>query len=114
MEYFTYEETSIDLKTYEQYKVADWTVIPAGLHNNAIIIQKITPQYKSGDLIKKVIKIETCDEYIFKALKTKIKAIDGAEGLINWMRKCKDDNICTCRLEALLNYAWDKMKFYYL
>ena len=114
MEYFEFTETTIDMATRKQYKVADWTVIPAGLHNNAIIIQKITPQYKSGDSIKKVIKIETCDEYIFKALKTKTKAIDGAEGLINWMRKCKDENICTCYLKNLLNFAWDEMKFCYL
>ena len=86
MKLFEYHETTFDMNTRQSIKVADWSVVPSGLHNNSIIIQKVTPNYQRGDVIKKVIKVEECDEFVFKALKTKIKAIGGAEGIIS----CKD------------------------
>ena len=112
MKIFELTENTIDINTKEITKVADWTVVPAGLHNNKIIIQKITPHTKNGDSIKKVIKVEDCDGYVFKVLKTKIKAIGGAEGLVDWM--IKDQDLFECRIRQLLNYAWDKMKYEYL
>ena len=112
MKLFEYHETTFDMNTRQSIKVADWSVVPSGLHNNSIIIQKITPNYQRGDVIKKVIKVEECDEFVFKALKTKIKAIGGAEGLVDWM--IKDVDTFDCRIRQLLNYAWDEMKYNYL
>ena len=112
MKIFEYQETTFDMNTRQNIKVADWSVIAGGLHNNKIIIQKITPNYQRGDIIKKVINVEECDEFVFKALKTKIKAIGGAEGLVNWMVKNADT--FECRIRQLLNYAWDEMKYYFL
>lgn len=112
MKLFEYHENSYNIETKQRVKVAEWSVVPSGLHNNSIIIQKITPNYQRGDVIKKVIKVEECDEFVFKALKTKIKAIGGAEGLVDWM--IKDVGTFECRIRQLLNYAWDEMKYNYL
>lgn len=112
MKIFEYQENTYDMDTRQRRKVADWTVVQGGLHT--IIVEKITPQYHRGDIIKKVIKVENCDDFVVKLLKTKIKAIGGAEGLIDWMQRCKDENIMTSMVERVLNFAWDEMKYSYL
>lgn len=114
MKIFEFTETTFDVEKRKNINIADWSVVPSGLHNNSIIIQKITPTTKKGDIIKKVIKVEDCDEYIFRVLKTKIKAIGGAEGLVNWMLQCQKENFMMCKVKQVLNYAWDEMKYYYL
>lgn len=106
---FEIQETTYNTETKQIDKIADWSVVPC---RNSIIIQKITPNTKKGDVIKKVIKVEETDEFVFKALKTKIKAIGGAEGLVDWM--IKDRDLFQCRIWKLLNYAYDEMKYYYL
>ena len=108
MKTFEFTETTWDLVNNQRVKLADWTVATAG--NNAIIIQKITPTTKSGDSIKKVVKVDDCDGYVFQVLKTKIKAIGAADGLVDWMNWCKEENLMTCRAMQVLNYVWDKIK----
>ena len=113
MKIFEYTETTYNMEKRQIEKVADWAVVPT-MNNNSIIVQKITPQYKKGDVIKKVFKVENCDDFVYKVMKTKIKAIGGAEGFVDWMQKCKDENIMTCYVTNALNFAWDKMKYMYL
>ena len=109
---FYFTETTYDIENKKIVDIVKWTVVPTGLHNNNIIVWKTTPTTKRGDIKLKVFNVEDTDEYIFKALKTKIKAKDGAEGLVKWMIKNKD--LFECRIKQLLNYAWDEIKYYYL
>ena len=109
---FHFKETAWDRESNTIIHVADWVVMPTMLHNDKIIIEKITPTRTKDDIIHKVFKVEECDDYVVKVLKTKIKAIGGANGLVDWMIKDKD--VFECMIRRILNYAWDKMKFYYL
>lgn len=114
MKCFEFSEYTINMETRERVKVADWAVLPAGLHNDKIIVEKITPARKSGDIIKKVFKVEDTDGYIYKLLKTKINAQGGANGLVDWMLECQRENIGDTFVRRVLNYAWDEMKYYFL
>lgn len=112
MKQYVVNEFNINVNTMETTLVAEWTVVPAGLHNDRIIIQRIAADQKHDDIIKKVIKVEDNSEFVYKALKTKIKAIGGAEGLVDWM--IKDDDVFRCRIIKLLNYAWSNMRYEFL
>lgn len=97
---FVFEEFSFNLETRKRTKVADWKVFPADGDNGRVIIQKQSAT--------KVFRVDDDCEFVFKALKTKIKAIGGAAGLVNWMIQDKD--FMSCRIVNLLNFAWDTMK----
>ena len=112
MKIFELTQTDYDLQKKKQYKVADWTAVTSGLHNDKIIIQKIPADYKPGMQIKKVFRVENDSEYTFKAMKTKIKANGGADGLLDFM--IKENDTFYCRIINLLNYAWDEMRYEYL
>lgn len=45
-------------------------------------------------------------------MKTKIKADNGAEGLLEFMQKCKGKDFGLAWVRTILNYAWDSMKEY--
>lgn len=90
----------------------DWTVSKPDSRNDCIIIQKITPEYKPGDSVKKVFRVEDSSEYTFKCLKTKIKADKGADGLLNFMQKCKTSEFGLAYVRTILNFAWDGMREY--
>lgn len=51
-----------------------------GFTEDSIVVQ----QNKPGSEIKKI-KVESCHDFVFQCLKTKIKAIDGVEGLKQFM-----------------------------
>lgn len=89
----------------------DWTV-KSYEGRNFIIVQKITPEYKHGDKIKKTFKVEDSSEYTFKCLKTKIKANKGADGLLSFMQKSKTGEFGLAYVRTILNYAWDSMREY--
>lgn len=90
----------------------DWTV-KSYEGRNFIIVQKITPEYKNGDRIKKTFKVEDSKgEYAYKCMKTKIKADKGADGLLSFMQKCKDKDFGLAWVRTILNYAWDSMREY--
>ena len=47
----------------------------------------------NGRTVSKRVERDPKYEYTYKNLKTKIKAIDGAEGLFNWFRGAFDDEL---------------------
>lgn len=118
MKIFEYTEKHLDMDKFrcegiaEFVEIAKWSVIPTALHNDKIIIHKVTPAHMKSDITYKVIKVEDCSDHVYKVLKTKIKAIGGAEGLVDWMIKNADT--FDCRITQILNYAWNEMKYEYL
>lgn len=46
--------------------------------------------------------VESNSEYTFKILKTKIKAINGIDGLLNFIEKCINDNFGTCWIDNII------------
>ena len=115
MKMFRFSETTYDTENRRRIKVADWVVFPSGLHNDKITIQKVgfvACDMPWAQTSYKVFKVEDTDEFVFNAMKTKIKAAGGAEGLVDWMIKNQD--LFRCRIAKLLNYAWDKMKYEFI
>ena len=112
---FKYSETHLDMEKFnkehiaEFEKYADWEVFTIGLHMDKVAVRKISPNRQPNDITIKIFKVEDCDSYVYKALKTKIKAAGGAEGFVNWMIKGAD--CFECRIRNLLNYMWDNMKY---
>jgi len=103
---FEFTETTINLATMQRETVATWT--SKAVTDNAILIQKITPDYKPGDAIKKTVKVADDPDYAYKLMKTMIKADGGATGLIKFMEQHKD--FANVWVKNILNYAWNEMK----
>lgn len=97
---FQYTEYDSDVKK------AEWAAISTGI--NKLTIEKLTPDYKPGDAIKKTVIVEDFPGCAYKLMKTKIKADGGVEGLLYFMESHKDFmDVCVKRI---LNHAWDNMK----
>ena len=105
---FEFVENTVNLDTMQRVTVATWTV--KVISDNAILIQKITPDYKAGDTIKKTVKVVDDPEHAYKLMKTMIKADGGATGLIKFMEQHKD--FANVWVKNILNHAWDNMKEY--
>lgn len=61
--------------------------------------------------IRKTVYIEDCgSEYVYKLLKTKIKANNGANGLFDFMAKTLDEKFMESYTWSILYYIMDKMK----
>ena len=61
--------------------------------------------------IKKNIRVEDCSEFVFKALKTKIKARDGVTGLYRFIEENQEiGDVFGCMVKSLLNEAFSNMK----
>lgn len=59
----------------------------------------------------KTVYIEDCgSEYVFKCLKTKIKANHGASGLFDFMAKALDEKFMDCYAWQILDHITDNMK----
>lgn len=99
-----YIETTFDMKERKSVKVAEWWFVA---HGNILVIEK---HGVSGTFQKKNIKVEPNDEYVFSLLKTKIKAIGGAEGLAKFMGGEVVKNSYSCWVSKILNHAMDTMK----
>lgn len=81
----------------------DWTIAWCP---GKFIVEKGTGR----DFIKKVVNVEDDSEYVYKLMKTKIKARDGAEGLFNFIAGWYRDNFGLSRIETILNYIMDNMR----
>lgn len=46
--------------------------------------------------------VENDYQFTFKVLKTKIKAIDGIDGLLKFIKKCVDENFGTCWVDNII------------
>lgn len=80
-----------------------WYFMPV---NNLLLVEKDT-----GDTWrKKAVRVEDCNEYTYKLLKTKIKAIGGAAGLHEFMKKCIEDKFGESLVNTILNYSFDTMR----
>lgn len=61
--------------------------------------------------ISKTVYIEDCgSEYVYKLMKTKIKARDGASGLFEFMDKALTEKFMDCHAWRILDYIMDNMK----
>lgn len=53
---------------------------------------------------------ETGGGYVYRLMKTKIKAQDGAEGLVSFLEQALEGHFMTCLAWRVLDYAADNMR----
>ena len=75
---------------------------------NYLIIQDNTIQ--TGQPCKKIVKVEDSNDYVYKVLKTKIKAQGGAKGLYDFFVKAYEENFMNCYANAVLRAALNDVK----
>ena len=109
---FNYVEFTYNMEKREREKVADWEVFKLCDGKIAIRKKPVVNNLKPYEYNLRVFKVVDDGEFVFKALKTKIKAAGGSEGLVDWMIKNQDT--FECRIRQLLNFTWDSMKYEYL
>lgn len=103
-----YQETTFDMNLRKSVAVADW-ICGANLDRDGLIVGKSEPE--SCEWKFRIFKVEDCSDFVFDLKKTKIRAIDGVEGLMKFMERETKDGIPSCFVNKILNYAWDNMKY---
>ena len=105
-EILRYHETSWNPDTRKIEDVCDWSFMAAG--ENVLIIERTEPD---GTFRKKNIRVvEDYDGNVWKLQKSQIKANGAAAGLMKFFWHCIEENIMTCHVERILNYAFASMK----
>ncbi len=69
---------------------------------NVLLVQV---DYPDGSFTKKCVKVDPDNEFTFKIMKTKIKAVDGAAGLYNFLVNCYEKNFMVCNANKVLYHA---------
>ena len=103
-----YKDTRFDREKWQSVTVADW-IFGENLERDKIIIGRSEPD--SDDYTFRLFKVEECSDYVYDLKKTKIKAIDGVTGLVEFMRRAIKENLMTTNVEIILNHAWKNMKY---
>ena len=88
--------------------MADW-IFGENLDRDKIIIGRSEPDSEIWKF--RLFKVEECSEYVYDLKKTKIKAINGVSGLVEFMRRAIEENLMTTNVEIILNHAWKNMKY---
>lgn len=60
--------------------------------------------YRGGSF--RTAKIKDNSEYVFKLNKRYIQARGGAPGLFEYIKKCYNDNFCTCYADKIINFIY--------
>ena len=61
--------------------------------------------------VKKFVCVERDSGYVYRLLKTKIKATDGADGLYKYIcANCRIQDLFFCHVKKILDYAFDTMR----
>lgn len=68
------------------------------------------PPKRWPDVEKKIIKVVNDSEYCYKLQKTQIRAIDGATGLYNFLKRETEHEGQSCFLRRVVEYAMDEMR----
>ena len=55
------------------------------------------------NITKYWIKVEPSHEFVFKVMKTKIKAMNGAQGLEDFIKECYKEHILETRVDCIIN-----------
>lgn len=63
--------------------------------NDLIVFNTVTKEEKRKT-------VENNSTFTFKILKTKIKAIDGIDGLLKFIRQCVNENFGTCWVDNII------------
>ena len=106
-----YKETHFNPETQEFEDVCDWTIVPGGLRHDKLLVRKQVGKDIIGWRVYKVIDDDSC---IYKLSKTRILAMNKADGLVSFIEDCIENNFMLTLVEKILNYAWDEMRFEYL
>lgn len=72
----------------------------AAINDNFILCDDNAP---AGQKCKYTVKVKPDNEYTFKVQKTQIKAINGAEGLVNYIERCYKDGIMECYVNTIID-----------
>lgn len=109
---FEYTERHFNMETEQFEDKCKWIVIPV-FGNDKVIVKKrgenVPIDYITGNT--KVFKVVDSPDCIYRLMKTKICAMNGADGLVNFMRECVEKDFMLALVEKVLNYMWNEMRF---
>lgn len=96
------------MKTFKDYPSNGGCIFCAVAHGDILTAQK---EYPNGTFTKKNVKIESDSGFIFKLMKTKIKAEAGASGLLAMLEKCETfTDFGSSFVSKVYNWIFDEMK----
>lgn len=102
-----YREYTVDLENMKRIAYADWIFAP-NLNRDGLIVGKSEPDSDEWEF--KLINVEDSNKFIFDFKKTKINAMGGVIGLVEYMDKNIKQDFATSNVERILKYAWNNMK----
>lgn len=110
-----YHETTmcLDVRPYARVHVADWTIEAEGDNYITVTMQPLTciaAAPLGAHLARKTVKVESTSDYVFDLKKTKIKAMGGAAGLVEFMAGTVRDHVGTTWTEKILHWIMDEMR----
>ena len=100
-----YEETRYDKEADALVHVANccFTVYPGSSEQFTVC--------KNG--VAKTVRVEDCgSEFVYKLLKTKVKAAGGAHGLFEWLDMCLSEKFEECHAWKVLRWCFDTCRIY--
>ena len=103
-DYTEYTEQRYNTQTKTFDAPVKWIFAPAGRYH--LIVER----HENGTFQKRVYFVQPCGEYVYRLLKTKICAIDGAEGIYKNMEEWAESGTCAAFLNKILHHCFDVMK----
>ena len=96
------------MKKFKDYPSKGGCTFCAVAHGPYLVAQKECPD---GTFTKKVVKVEDEAGFVFKLMKTKIKAEGGSSALLNWLEKTEAfTDFGSSFTSKVYNWIFDSMK----